>query len=121
MYEWLKYNTDWLIRNVPEIGIGLSAGLPDYPWWFGGDAVYSLQGVLATGDHELAKNAIILLEKVSKETNGNGRIIHEVSTNGSVYNPGLLSETALCITLLRNYFAWTGDKELITELFPDVI
>jgi hypothetical protein len=121
MYEWLKYNTDWLVRNVPEIGIGLSAGLPDYPWWFGGDAVYSLQGVLATGDHELAKNTIILLEKVSKETNGNGRIIHEVSTNGSVYNPGLLSETALFITLLRNYFAWTGDKELITELFPDVI
>jgi hypothetical protein len=120
MYEWLKYNTDWLIRNVPEIGIGLSAGLPDYPWWFGGDAVYSLQGVLATGNHELAKNTIILLEKVSKQTNGNGRIIHEVSTNGSVYNPGLLSETALFITLLRNYFAWTGDKELITKLFPEV-
>jgi len=120
MYEWLKYNTDWLIRNVPETGIGLSAGLPDYPWWFGGDAVYSLQGVLATGNHELAKNTIILLEKVSKQTNGNGRIIHEVSTNGSVYNPGLLSETALFITLLRNYFAWTGDKELITELFPEV-
>lgn len=120
MFEWLKYNTDWLVRNVPEIGIGLSAGLPDYPWWFGGDAVYSLQGVLATGDHELAKNTIILLEKVSKQTNGNGRIIHEVSTNGSVYNPGLLSETALFITLLRNYFAWTGDKELITELFPEV-
>lgn len=120
MYEWLKYNTDWLIRNVPEIGIGLSAGLPDYPWWFGGDAVYSLQGVLATGNHELAKSTIILLEKVSKQTNGNGRIIHEVSTNGSVYNPGLLSETALFITLLRNYFAWTGDKELITKLFPEV-
>jgi glycogen debranching enzyme len=120
MYEWLKYNTDWLTRNVPEIGIGLSAGLPDYPWWFGGDAVYSLQGVLATGDHALAKNTIILLEKISKQTNGNGRIIHEVSTNGSVYNPGLLSETALFITLLRNYFAWTGDKELITKLFPEV-
>jgi glycogen debranching enzyme len=120
MYEWLKYNTDWLIRNVPEIGIGLSAGLPDYPWWFGGDAAYALQGVLATGNHELAKSTIILLEKVSKQTNGNGRIIHEVSTNGSVYNPGLLSETALFITLLRNYFAWTGDKELITELFPEV-
>jgi hypothetical protein len=120
MYEWLKYNTDWLIRNVPEIGIGLSAGLPDYPWWFGGDAVYSLQGVLATGDHVLAKNTIILLEKVSKQTNGNGRIIHEVSTNGSVYNPGLLSETALFITLLRNYFAWTGDKELIIGLLPEV-
>lgn len=120
MYEWLKYNTDWLIRNVPGQGIGLSAGLPDYPWWFGGDAVYSLQGVLATGGHELAKNTIILLHKVSQRTNGNGRIIHEVSTNGAVYNPGLLSETAQFITLLLTYFAWTGDKELITQYFPDV-
>jgi glycogen debranching enzyme len=120
MYEWLKYNTDWLIRNVPGQGVGLSAGLPDYPWWFGGDAAYALQGVLATGNHELAKNTILLLEKVSEQTNGNGRVIHEVSTNGSVYNPGLLSETALFITLLKNYFAWTGDKELITRLFHEV-
>jgi glycogen debranching enzyme len=120
MYEWLKYNTDWLVRNVPEIGVGLSAGLPDYPWWFGGDATYALQGVLATGDHELAKSTISLLEKVSEKTNGNGRIIHEVSTNGAVYNPGLLSETALFITLLKNYFEWTGDKPFITKLFPEV-
>ena len=120
MFEWLKYNTDWLVRNVPETGVGLSAGLPDYPWWFGGDAAYALQGVLATGNHELVKNTIILLEKISEQTNGNGRIIHEVSTNGSVYNPGLLSETALFITLLKNYFAWTGDKPFITTLFPVV-
>jgi len=120
MFEWLKYNTDWLVRNVPEIGAGLSAGLPDYPWWFGGDAAYALQGVLATGNHELAKSTIILLEKISEQTNGNGRIIHEVSTNGSVYNPGLLSETALFITLLKNYFAWTGDIAFITKLFPEV-
>jgi glycogen debranching enzyme len=120
MFEWLKYNTDWLIRSVPGIGTGLSAGLPDYPWWFGGDSEYALQGVLATGNHELVKNSILLLEKVSAQTNGNGRIIHEVSTNGSVYNPGLLSETAMFITLLKNYFAWTGDKKIITELFPEV-
>jgi glycogen debranching enzyme len=120
MYEWLKYNTDWLIRDVPEIGRGISAGLPDYPWWFGGDAAYSLQGVLTTGNHELVKSTIILLEKISQQTNGNGRIIHEVSTNGSVYNPGLLSETALFITLVKNYFDWTGDKELVTKLFPEV-
>lgn len=120
MFEWLKYNTDWLIRSVPGQGTGLSAGLPDYPWWFGGDAAYALQGVLATGNHELARNTILLLEKVSQQTNGNGRIIHEVSTNGSVYNPGLLSETALFITLLKNYLAWTGDKELIMKLFPEV-
>ena len=120
MYEWLKYNTDWLIRNVPEQGRGLSAGLPDYPWWFGADASYALQGVLATGDHELAKSTILLLHKVSQRENGNGRIIHEVSTNGSVFNPGNVNETAQFISLLMTYFSWTGDKELIAQLFPDV-
>ena len=120
MYKWLKYNTDWLVRNVPEQGIGLSAGLPDYPWWFGADATYSLQGVLATGDHELAKNTILLLHKLSKQTNNNGRVIHEVSTNGSVYNPGNINETAQFITLVYNYYTWTGDKELVTQLFPDL-
>jgi glycogen debranching enzyme len=120
MYEWLKYNTDWLVRDVPEQGRGLSAGLPDYPWWFGADMAYSLQGILATGDHTLARNSIILLNRISQKTNGNGRIIHEVSTNGSVYNAGNVNETAQFISVLRDYFAWTGDKELMVKLFPDI-
>ena len=120
MYEWLKYNTDWLVRSVPELGTGICAGLPDYPWWFGADACYSLQGVLATGDHELAKNTILLLHKISQTTNNNGRIIHEVSTNGSVYNKGNVNETAQFITLVNTYYEWTGDKELVTRLFPDL-
>ena len=120
MYRWLKYNTDWLVRSVPEIGIGLSAGLPDYPWWFGADATYALQGVLATGDHEVARNTILLLHKISQETNNNGRIIHEVSTNGSVYNKGNVNETAQFITLVNTYYEWTGDKVLVARLFPDL-
>jgi glycogen debranching enzyme len=120
MYEWLKYNVDWLTRNVPEQGIGLSAGLPDYPWWFGADATYALQGVLASGEHALARNTILLLHEISKRTNNNGRIIHEVSTNGAVYNPGNVNETAQFITLVNTYFKWTGDKELVTQLFPDL-
>lgn len=119
MYDWLKYNTDWLVRSVPEIGTGISAGLPDYPWWFGTDATYSLQGVLATGNHELAKNSIQLLHKLS-QVNTNGRIVHEVSTNGAVFNPGNVNETAQFITLVYNYYQWTGDKELVTQLFPDI-
>lgn len=120
MYQWLKYNTEWLVRTVPEQGRGLSAGLPDYPWWFGCDNTYALQAVLATGDHALVKETILLLNKVSKQTNGNGRIIHEVSTNGSVYNPGNVNETAQFITLVWNYYAWTGDKSLVTQLYPDI-
>lgn len=120
MYGWLKYNTDWLTRNVPEQGRGLSAGLPDYPWWFGADATYALQGVLVTGDHQLAKSTILLLHQLSKKTNDNGRIVHEVSTNGSVYNAGNVNETAQFITLVNTYYAWTGDKELVSQLFPDL-
>ena len=30
-FEWLKYNCDWLVRTVPEIGTGIGAGIPDYP------------------------------------------------------------------------------------------
>lgn len=120
MYEWLKYNTEWLVRNVPEQGRGVSAGLPDYPWWFGADMTYTLQGVLATGDHELAKSSIQLLSMISQKTNGNGRIIHEVSTNGAVFNPGNVNETAQYITLLKFYLDWTGDSELIKQLFPEV-
>ena len=120
MYQWIKYNTEWLVRSVPELGTGLSAGLPDYPWWFGCDNTYALQGVLATGDHSLVKQTILLLNKISKQTNGNGRIIHEVSTNGSVYNPGNVNETAQFITLVWTYYAWTGDKQLITQLYPDI-
>ena len=121
MYEWLKYNTDWLVRNVPEQGIGLSAGLPDYPWWFGADATYSLQGVLATGDFDLVKNTILLLHKISRRTNDNGRIIHEVSTNGAVFNAGNVNETAQFISLVYTYYTWTGDSELVRVLFPDMV
>lgn len=120
MYEWLKYNTEWLVRTVPEQGSAVSAGLPDYPWWFGADMTYTLQGVLATGNHTLAKNSIQLLSYLSKKANSNGRIIHEVSTNGAVFNPGNVNETAQYITMLKLYADWTGDKELITQVFPQV-
>ena len=119
MYDWLKFNTDWLVREVPELGVGLSAGLPDYPWWFGCDNTYALQGVLASGDHTLAKKTIELIADISARTNGNnGRIIHEVSTNGAVFNAGNVNETAQFIHLVWVYYTWTGDKDLLTRLYP---
>ena len=120
MFTWMKFNTDWLIREVPSEGVGLSAGLPDYPWWFGADATYSLQGVLATGDHKLVRSTILLLNNISKRTNNNGRIIHEVSTNGVVYNRGNVNETAQFVTLVYNYLQWTGDVQLVKDIFPDL-
>ncbi|MEQ8416169.1 MAG: glycogen debranching protein [Imperialibacter sp.] len=120
MYRWVKYNTAWLIRDVPEIGRGVSAGLPDYPWWFGADNCYTLQGMLATGSPAEVNSTINLIEKLSMELNGNGRIIHETSTNGETYNPGNLNETPQFISLLWTFYQWTGHKETIEKYYPEV-
>lgn len=61
MYTWMKYNTDWLIRDVEGMGRGVSAGIPDYPWWFAADNAYTLQGLLATGEFEEVRSTIDLL------------------------------------------------------------
>ena len=118
VFDWSKYNTDWLVRDVPEVGRGVSAGIPDYPWWFGADNGYTLQGVLATGRHNLAKQTIELLYDLSIKTNDNGRIIHEASTNGVVFNPGNLNETPHFAFLVWKYYTWTGDKELLNKVYP---
>ncbi len=120
VYTWIKYNTDWLVRDVPEVGRGISAGIPDYPWWFGADNTYTLQGVFATGRPDLAGSTMQLLHKLSEQSNGNGRIVHEVSTNGVVFNPGNLNETPHFAMLVWNAFEWTGDREVLAEYYPTV-
>lgn len=118
-FEWVKYNTEWLVREVPEIGRGLGAGMPDYPWWFGVDNEYTLKGAIATGRKDLVYNTIELIHKLS-EVNGNGRIIHEVSTNGVVFNLGNINETPQFASLIWWVFQWTGDKEFLSKYYPTI-
>jgi hypothetical protein len=120
MYTWVKYNTDWLVRDVAGIGRGLSAGLPDYPWWFGADNAYALQGLLATGRHDEVKLTLDLIFRLSEKENGNGRVIHEASTNGAVYNPGNLNETPHFAYLIWKTYEWTGDKSLLQKYYSFV-
>ncbi len=120
-FRWIKYNTDWLMREVPQVGRGLSAGIPDYPWWFGADNAYSIQGLLASGMHEDALSTIDLVMKLSREANNsNGRIMHETSTNGVVFNQGNLNETPHFIHTLWKAYQWTGDKTIIDKYYLDV-
>jgi glycogen debranching enzyme len=119
-FRWVKYNTDWLIRDVPEVGRGLSAGLPDYPWWFGVDNEYSLQGAIMCGRRELVDSTIALIHRISENTNGNGRIVHEVSTNGAVFNPGNINETPQFASLIWKVYQWTGDTTFLEKYYPTV-
>jgi hypothetical protein len=119
-FRWTKYNVDWLVRDVPEIGRGVSAGAPDYPWWFGADSEYALKGLIATGQADLVKQSVQVVHKLSEKVNGNGRIVHETSTNGAVFNPGNVNETPQFTSLLAHVYRWTGDKEFLKKYYPTV-
>lgn len=114
---WVKFNTDWLVRQTP-LGIGLGAGLPEYPWWFGCDNGYALEGALSLGWFDLAKETVRLLARESEKQNGDGRIIHEVSTTGVVFNPGNAQETPQFCKLVWEVFRWTGDMDFLREMYP---
>jgi len=119
-FEWLKYNSDWLVRTVPEIGTAIGAGIPDYPWLFGVDSEYALQGYMMIGQQDAVYNTIEMIDSVSWATNGNGRIIHEMSTNGAVFNPGNINETPQWATLIWEIYKWNGDREFLDKYFPQV-
>ncbi|MFT7064708.1 MAG: glycogen debranching enzyme [Sediminicola sp.] len=119
-FEWLKYNSDWLVRTVPEIGTGITAGIPDYPWWFGVDSEYALKGYMAIGQSEVVEKTIKLLDSMSNVVNGNGRIIHEMSTNGAVFNKGNINETPQFASLVWETYLWNGDTEFLKKYFPTI-
>jgi glycogen debranching enzyme len=119
-FEWLKYNCDWLIRDVPEVGRGITAGIPDYPWWFGVDSEYALQGYMAIGQTDIVYKTIHLLDSVSKAVNGNGRILHEMSTNGAVFNKGNINETPQFASLIWQIYLWNGDLQFLEKYLPTV-
>ncbi|NNF81399.1 MAG: glycogen debranching protein [Flavobacteriaceae bacterium] len=119
-FEWLKYNCDWLIREVPEVGRGITAGIPDYPWWFGVDSEYALKGYMAIGQEDIVYDTIHLLDSVSQAVNNNGRIIHEMSSNGAVFNPGNINETPQFVSLIWEIYKWNGDRSFLEEYYPTI-
>ena len=119
-FEWLKYNCDWLVQTVPEIGTGITAGIPDYPWWFGVDSEYALKGYMAIGQKDVVYSTIKLLDSVSNAINGNGRIIHEMSSNGAVFNSGNINETPQFTSLIWEIYKWNGDLNFLKIYFPTI-
>ena len=117
VYDWVRVNMEWLVREVPGTGRGLTGGFMEYPWWFGTET-YSLQALMATGDFQLPKQTLRLLKRYSDSTNGNGRIVHEITTAGAISNPGNSQETAQFILTLGRLLDWSGDLELAREMYP---
>jgi glycogen debranching enzyme len=119
VYNWSRINMEWLVRDVPGVGRGLSAGFIEYPWWFGTET-YSLQALTATGDFELATQTLRLLRDQSYKVNRNGRIAHEIATDGRVGNRGNTQETAQFVMTVGKVFEWTGDLAFARGMYPAV-
>lgn len=118
VWDWVKVHTDWLTVDAGEYGRGITAGLPEYVWWFGCDSCYTVQGLLCIGRYELARQTMKLIADYSEQVNGNGRIVHEITPYGLCANPGNTQETAHFVTAVWHYWQWTGDRTLVEELMP---
>jgi glycogen debranching enzyme len=119
VYDWSRIDMEWLVRDVPGVGRGLSAGFMEYPWWFGTET-YSLHALTDTGDFQLATQMLRLLRDQSYKMNGNGRIAHEIATDGQVTNRGNTQETAQFIMTVGKVYQWTGDQAFAREMYPAV-
>lgn len=117
-YRWGKYTTEWLVRDVPGMGRGLSAGLPDYPWFFSNDQSLTYCALVGTRDPLIMFDSMRMLLDRSNERNfGRGNIIHEMSTNGQIYATGRMEESQQFIDAIWTVYRWTGDKKLLDDMY----
>ena len=116
-FGWAKATLQMLERNVPDVGQGFAAGLPDYPWWFGNDTAYAALSLVASGQFELALNSLRNVARFSQAVNDNGAVVHEILTQGHVHHNGHLVETPLFVRACYHAFRWTGDHALLRELY----
>ncbi|MFL9483237.1 hypothetical protein ACI6Q2_10715 [Chitinophagaceae bacterium LWZ2-11] len=115
-YQWGKYSSDWLVRDVPGLGRGMSAGLPDYPWFFSNDQAFTFNALVGTVKPDIFYQSWKMLAEISAKTNGdNGRVIHEASTNGVAYDKGRMEESQLHIITAWNIYRWTGNLTFLKE------
>lgn len=117
MYRWTKYINDWIVRDVDGIGKGVVAGYAEFPWWFGNDTNYIVPALLMQGDYESCKSTLRLVKERSIAYNGNGRVVHEISSNGQVYYEGMTTETPQFADTVWAVYQWSGDKAFLEEMY----
>jgi len=116
-YYCAKANLVMLSADLaPYIGRYLFAGVPEYVQLFGCDTAYSVPGLVSTGFDDEALHALKNLAEVGDRQEG--RIPHELSTSGNVYNKGNAQETPQFTSACWNYFRFTGNMSFLEEIYP---
>lgn len=107
---------DLLTLDIPFVGRGLVAGFPHFAWFFGCDTYYCVGGLLVAGQADTAKNNLSTLANVARQQNG--RVPHEITQSGNIYNTGNTIETSQFVTAVEKVYRWTADRAFLEEMYP---
>ncbi len=118
VFAWAKADTAMLALDVPGLGRANMAGLPEFPWWFGVDLAYGVLPMLPAGQTADAAASLRTLAAMSRRHGRDGKVPHEVVTNGVMFHDGNPVETPLYARALYYTYRWTGDRELLEDLYP---
>ena len=126
-YQCARITLDQAYVCNPWLGCGLVAGYgpsrdtrrPQYAWFFGGDALNNSFALEASGDHELARDAIRFIQKYQKKDSG--EIFHEISQSAGLIDwfnayPYAYRHTdvsAMYVIAFRNLYRASGDVEFV--------
>ena len=120
-FSLAKYDLILLRHYQPGLGEGFFAGIPYFPEYFGRDTLWSVPGILMTGDFENVKYTLNLLSRYQSEHRTEskhiGQIPHEIWLTGEP-NYYSADSTMLYIYAMYQYYIWTRDLDFIKRFFP---
>jgi len=124
-FQWALVSMDQLIMKQPGANqdvAGIFAGLPWFNNYWGRDTFIAFPGaVLTTGQFEAAREILLSFSQFqSRDPNSEyfGRIPNRVTIDEIIYNTA--DGTPWFIKSLWDYYQYTADIELLTQLFPVV-
>lgn len=107
-------NLQMLEAETSRLGRFCYAGLEVFPFWFSADAAYSMTGMMIAGLQQTA----IAHARLGARFLGRGRVPHQISPAGHVAFEGNAPETPLWVLGIRDAYRWSGDRQLLRDLFP---
>lgn len=120
-HRWMNITMDQLVTR--QQGDGIYAGLPWFNEYWGQDQFISMPGaVLVSGQFETARNILLSFAKfqnTDKDSKFFGRVPNILAPKNIDYHT--TDGTPRFIIQLQDYVKYSGDTEIIKELYPAVI
>lgn len=132
--SWSVLALDQAWACQPAIGCGEVAGYgpsrpgrrPQYAWFFGGDGLVAVEGLLAAGEYERAREELAFIARYQNKSNG--MIWHEISMSAPLIDwekryPYMFVHVDITyqyLSTLADYVAVTGDVKYLTDNWKGV-